>query len=160
MIKFSAARLEKEPIELSGEEGPEFLALEDDPVFSTGKKVRYALRVVRVSGGAVVTGTAATKVKAVCGRCLKPIEIPLAAEDIKIYRDLAECGDEVDISEDVRDELLLNLPQNPLCSPNCRGLCPHCGTDLNDGECDCQNTSGSPAWAALDRLKFEKEVKS
>jgi uncharacterized protein len=51
----------------------------------------------------------------------------------------------------VRDALLLELPLAPLCREDCRGLCAHCGADLNDGPCDCAPPR-DPRWDALDVL--------
>jgi uncharacterized protein len=47
----------------------------------------------------------------------------------------------------------LDLPLAPLCREQCQGLCPHCGTDLNDETCDCQGPA-DPRWATLDELRF------
>ena len=71
----------------------------------------------------------------------------------------------VDITEDIRAELLINLPANLLCSDDCAGLCPVCGADLNSTDCGCviedqefdsaDEDEPSP-WAALDNLKLDK----
>lgn len=45
-----------------------------------------------------------------------------------------------DLDEMIGHEIILNLPMKPLCTAECKGLCPVCGKDLNDGPCDCQNT--------------------
>ena len=94
-----------------------------------------------------------------CVRCLKEFEQPIVAA-IEVYADRYGSGrhsaDESDLERDdymkfhdgrrldVRDEaresLLLELPMAPRCRDHCRGLCPRCGADLNDGDCGCEKT--------------------
>ena len=65
-------------------------------------------------------------------------------------------GDEVDLSPLIREELLLALPTRPLCREECRGLCPRCGTNLNQGECRCPEPAGDPRLAVLRTLKIQR----
>lgn len=44
----------------------------------------------------------------------------------------------VDVTQNLREEVLLDLPIKPLCKPDCKGLCPVCGRDLNEKECGCK----------------------
>jgi len=55
------------------------------------------------------------------------------------------------------EQLQLNLPMKPLCRPDCRGLCPRCGADLNSGRCACAEPETDPRWAALASLKGRME---
>ena len=156
MIKFSLSRLKKEPIRLEGTESPEFLALSPDDAVQPAAPVSYQLLITDVSGGVLVQGSGKTRVSGICGRCLKPIEVDLAAENIELYVPVADsAGEELDISEDIREEILLNLPMNLLCREDCAGLCPECGADLNQTQCGCSRSSGgSLSWQALDDLKL------
>jgi len=61
-------------------------------------------------------------------------------------------GDELDLEPLARDAVLLDLPLAPLCSVDCRGLCPQCGANWNLVTCDCVPT-GDPRWSALDALR-------
>lgn len=63
-------------------------------------------------------------------------------------------GDEVDVTDVVRDHILLALPMKPLCSEDCEGLCPRCGKDLNEGPCGCGESDESvdPRLAVLKDL--------
>lgn len=63
-------------------------------------------------------------------------------------------GDELDLSESVREELLLALPYAPLCREDCKGLCPRCGADRNEGDCNCATGPADDRWAALRNLKL------
>ncbi len=65
----------------------------------------------------------------------------------------------IDISEDVRQYILLAIPIKILCSENCRGLCPSCGIDLNENQCKCKSDTPDPRWEALSRIiKNEKII--
>jgi len=57
----------------------------------------------------------------------------------------------IDLTEAVREELLLAVPQYVVCRDDCRGLCPRCGADLNAGPCGCAPET-DPRWAALTKL--------
>ncbi len=63
-------------------------------------------------------------------------------------------GDEIDLAPLVREQLLLALPTRPLCKDDCRGLCPHCGINLNRGECKCEASHPDPRFAVLRSLKI------
>ena len=65
-------------------------------------------------------------------------------------------GDEVDLGPLIREEILLALPTRPLCREDCRGLCPRCGTNLNQGECRCPEPAGDPRLAVLRSLKIQR----
>lgn len=166
MITFSAALLEKQDIPLEGSEPATLLEMEDDLVFIAEKPVTYKLTVHKVSDGALITGIASTTLSGACGRCLAPAEIELSTGDMQLFVEFESNVDVVDITEDIRAELLINLPANLLCSEDCAGLCPVCGCNLNETICACEvesegfeeNSSGdepSP-WDALDKLKFDK----
>ena len=58
-------------------------------------------------------------------------------------------SDVIDITEPLREGLLLAEPMQALCKPDCRGLCPVCGADLNDGDCGCDRSTVDPRLAAL-----------
>ncbi|RME68679.1 MAG: DUF177 domain-containing protein, partial [Nitrospirae bacterium] len=80
----------------------------------------------------------------------------LTEEAHEIHQDEAELGfyknDELDITSIVQEQILLNLPMKPLCMPECKGLCPRCGMNLNTGTCDCPRTEIDPRWSALKKL--------
>ncbi len=153
MIKFSVPRLEKEDIELAGTEPPEFLGLGSEDPLNCSAPVEYSLTVQGVSGGALVRGRCSSQVSGICGRCLVPVTREVAAEDIELFLEIENSVDELDISEDIREELALELPMNLLCKDDCKGLCPRCGADLNKKTCSCRKGS-SEAWNAFSDLKL------
>ena len=62
-------------------------------------------------------------------------------------------GEEVDLEPLFREQIVLAIPFAPLCDPECKGLCPSCGTDLNTQSCSCQIKIMDPRWSALEKLK-------
>ena len=90
---------------------------------------------------------AAAQANTRCSRCLEPVRIPVSAdvdavfdrrpdpEDPDLYSFEAST---LELTDAVRDALLLELPLRVLCAEDCRGLCPVCGINLNKGTCTCQ----------------------
>src|ERR1044071_5035682 len=103
-----------------------------------------------------LVGTVVTELELPCSRCLEPFRLPVAAPfDIRYLpaSDLSteaerEVDDEdletsyyendaIDLNLLMREQFYLALPMKPLCREDCQGLCPHCGTNLNAGKCEC-----------------------
>lgn len=100
-----------------------------------------------------------------CRRCLADVTVKLdaevralftedPAEDELAYAVSAEAA-ELDLSDMVREELILAVPPYVLCREDCRGLCPQCGNDLNEGPCSC-SPEPDPRWAKLEALKQQR----
>ncbi len=113
-----------------------------------------------VTDGVLASGDTRARWVGDCRRCLGPVGGELRIE----FRELFEAepregesfplrNDHLDLAPLAREVLLLDLPLAPLCAPDCRGLCPSCGADLNRGDCQCVTELGDPRWAALDVLR-------
>jgi uncharacterized protein len=63
-------------------------------------------------------------------------------------------GKVIDLDPIVREQILLDLPEYPLCDEQCKGLCPVCGANLNDRECGCDRHVPDPRWAGLKNVKL------
>lgn len=72
-----------------------------------------------------------------CSLCLEEFNNPFE-KDLTLHYDIKGL-DAVSIDSDVREEVLLDHPIRVLCRPECRGLCPVCGTNLNESSCDCRS---------------------
>lgn len=70
-----------------------------------------------------------------CSRCLEEFIMPLSKE-VKLNF-LIEHQEVVDLTDNLREEIILEYPLKPLCRPDCRGLCLRCGQNLNQGKCNC-----------------------
>ena len=62
-------------------------------------------------------------------------------------------ADKIEITNDVRDYALLAIPMKKLCREDCKGLCPRCGKDLNEGDCNCAEKEIDPRWEPLKKLR-------
>jgi uncharacterized protein len=126
------------------------------------------LQFTRVAGGILVEGRLHTEVETSCTRCLEtffePIHIDLEdtirlpGEEVTPEHPVRVAeGGWVNLDPLIRQYTWLELPINPVCSPNCEGLCPECGGNLNAGECVCEDTESiDPRWEALRPLLEEK----
>jgi len=63
---------------------------------------------------------------------------------------------EIDVSQEIRDLVILSLPPQIFCSPECKGLCPRCGANLNTETCRCTKEEMDPRWEALRGLRKGK----
>ncbi len=113
----------------------------------------------------VVCGTIKTSGMYTCSRCLKPVPVDRNATLSEVYGTEAELPDDVlpyngeyiDLTETIRETLILSEPMKVLCRPDCQGLCPQCGADLNDGSCSCPTDRIDPRLAVLgDILKSNR----
>ena len=82
-------------------------------------------------------------------------EIELQEEDLDVA---FRIGEEVDVLELVQEQVLLDLPMKRLCREDCKGLCPRCGGNLNQGACGCPEEGGHPAFQKLKLLKTDGEI--
>ena len=114
----------------------------------------------QVGDNIYVTADVDTTILVECRRCINPFEVDLTTTlsllfslgnessesdaDNERYYD----GEILDISEDVRRALVLEIPTWSLCSETCKGLCPECGTDLNTTECSCEMTDETSVHAS------------
>jgi uncharacterized protein len=109
-----------------------------------------------------------THFQSICDRCLEDVDITLETQTnlvIQLRDQVPEDSDdpdfkiispddtEIDVTGDIRDAILLAVPIKILCSDRCKGLCPHCGTNLNLEQCNCPTTPDNPQWEQLRKLK-------
>lgn len=84
-----------------------------------------------------------------CSRCLKSYKHPVEITLTQLYP--PETG-EINLEEEIRESLILNVPSKPLCGAGCRGLCPVCGGNLNDADCGCKTAETDPRWDGLKKF--------
>ena len=125
-----------------------------------GAEVEVDVMLEGVPGGVVARGEVVAPWEGDCRRCLAPVRGELRSRVLEVFERSPDpeqtyplMGDQLDLEPLARDAVLLELPQVPLCSEGCLGLCPICGADLNRGVCGCQAEVGDPRWAALDVLR-------
>lgn len=154
MIKIHLGLLAKQPVDLEGTEPAELLGVQPSSALTILSPLTYRLTARSVSNGALVEGEISYRIGGSCGRCLEEVEQTLRNAHLCLFYDnLPE--EELDITDDVREEALLLLPMNLLCSPDCRGLCPQCGANLNQETCFCTSEPDQDSpWSALDQLQL------
>src|SRR4029078_7025682 len=113
-----------------------------------------------IAGGIVVEGVVGSAWEGECRRCLGAAKGTIQAKVREGFESNAVEGetyklehDHIDIEPLVREAVMLELPIAPLCRENCKGLCPNCGTNWNEANCDCDREAKDPRWSALDVLK-------
>jgi uncharacterized protein len=133
-----------------------------------GTPVVIDARFESVMDGVLVTATVELPIAAECGRCLDPIDIELRVpvQELFSYAPDPEDdeaprldGDVLDLEPVVRDAVVLELPMNPLCDPDCEGLCATCGARMADVEPDHAHDEVDPRWSALALLKEQTQSK-
>ena len=118
--------------------------------------VQAKLKIQKVGAEVVVNGNITVDVQLQCSRCLKdfkrdlffpfevvfhPVEQLEGGEHREIKAEELNMGfyskDEIDLTDLVKEQIMLNLPMKPLCNNLCKGICPQCGADLSAGDCGC-----------------------
>ncbi|MGI8732227.1 MAG: YceD family protein [Pyrinomonadaceae bacterium] len=146
---------------------PDELTLDDERV-NLAAPPKIAGQIRRSGARLTVEGEIEAEIRLECDRCLKPMQMPIssvfkidyvtpavyhaepAAELLE--EDLALSvfdGEVIDVDEIVREQLLLTLPTQALCSDDCKGLCSSCGADRNLTQCNCGEVDIDPRWAGL-----------
>ncbi|GLZ79925.1 metal-binding protein [Actinorhabdospora filicis] len=140
--------------------GPGLIGVPDDA------ELLLELSLTSVTEGVLASGTVTAPVIGECGRCLRPIEDTLVVDVQELYAYPDSATDEtteedevmrlqddlIDLEPPVRDAVVLGLPSNPLCRPDCPGLCPDCGRAWDELPADHRHETLDPRWAELSKL--------
>lgn len=132
----------------------------DDPRLVAGHPVGVRLHLESLADGIVVGGHLTASWSGTCRRCLQPVSGVTHSEIGELYQQTVTdpdafplSGDLLDLEPMVRETVLLDVPADPLCTPDCAGLCPVCGADRNTAPCSCDEPTGDDRWAVLDELR-------
>ena len=107
---------------------------EDDMVCL--EPLSIAIDLERIGNAVVAEIAVTTKVGFSCTRCLEEIEKETTGE-YKFEYEVDERTEFIDLGEDIRQEMLINQPVKILCREDCKGICLHCGANLNEEDCSC-----------------------
>ena len=153
MICIETTQIGEDGFTVSGEEPGDLLDLAQDPVAQADGPIRYELTVEQAGQELVVRGLIEAPLRLRCSRCAHFFSTTARVSSFLHAYEWAEHPESVDVSADVREDILLEIPGFPLCAEGCKGLCAQCGQDLNEGTCDCAPPQGGPSpWSALDGL--------
>jgi len=166
MLSFDIRSLESHAAHVSGSLAP------DDPIWEEGD-VRPS-EPIRVEGRLSAAGPSRFyfsgrvhgKTEIPCRRCLKEVEVSVSEDAHFIFssegEDTADDPDvypfdplavTLDLKPAVRELWLLSVPGFALCREDCKGLCPNCGIDWNNGTCDCVPVTTESRWDALRAIR-------
>lgn len=123
-------------------------------------------KAVNMSGYIELSVSLTVRYNTACSRCLKELERELVLDlQYPIAESLENMDNDdyiipvnglIDLSEFVRENIILNLPIAHVCNEDCRGLCFKCGADLNLGDCGCVRVEKDPRWSVLEHF-FDEE---
>jgi uncharacterized protein len=124
-----------------------------------------------------IQGALSVQMEAECDRCLGRAQFPLDTGFDLFYRPMSSIAreEEVEIDEGeaqlsfyegggmeledvLREQILLVMPMQRVCSEDCKGICPTCGKNRNEAPCDCKSDSAGDRWSALAGLKDLKTL--
>jgi uncharacterized protein len=153
----------------SGDQARERVEIELRPLILAGQEYEprpnpapAELAVTRASSGTVLELELDVSLHGPCFRCLAGAELPLSLRLREYHAAKPESEDDrseyvdddrVDLSAWARDAVALALPDQILCRPDCAGLCPVCGKDLNAEPHEHEDDRADPRWAALEALR-------
>ena len=153
MIRIETTQIDEDGFSISGEEPGELLELENDPVARSAGPLRYALTVEPAGEELVVRGEIEAPLRLRCSRCAQFFSTTARVSSFLHAYDWTEHPESLDVSADVREDVLLEIPGFPLCDVGCKGLCAQCGRNWNEGPCGCVPPERGPSpWSALDAL--------
>jgi uncharacterized protein len=136
------------------------------PIIATG-----AAQLSEATLEIAVSGQFSTTMEVACDRCLEPAPFPIDASFGLSYRPAAGApeagesaiagselevgfyeGDGIELSDVLREEILLLLPMQRVCREDCKGICPVCGQNRNQADCHCHPQAADDRWAGLRNL--------
>ncbi len=162
---------------LPPEEFPQLNALGDDGFTRFTGPVQYRLNISRIADMIEVRGEVESVVELSCGRCLERYTMPFSTNfSLAFARQLPDCvdddgeeielsaeelgltlleGDELSLSDQLQEQVLMALPIKPLCHQDCKGICAQCGASLNSEKCSCQEPAFDTRFASLKNFKVK-----
>jgi len=147
-----------------------FQESEISPGCTFAEDVIVSLKVTAGGGEYLCEFQASTTGKFTCDRCLEEYKRDIVVSTAVLFtfghgndnfesesvHILNSSSTEIDISRDVIDVLLIEVPAKKLCKEDCKGLCPHCGANLNKEKCSCPTEVIDPRWEGLKNINFSE----
>lgn len=150
-----------------------------DPGVEAIAPVTGRVKLTRTNRGVLADVDMVTQLHLACSRCLEDVSVPLATRFTEEFYPTVDLrtglavktpeggtgfmldeAHELDLTEPIRQQVLLELPMKPLCRADCAGLCPTCGHNLNDGPCGCTREPADPRLGTLAEWLRSNQVNS
>lgn len=170
-MKILVSEIPEEGYTLSKESPITDFDLEENDA-SLQEPVSINIKIRKSSEDIFISGKVKTLLELECSRCLEnflfnvneKFEAYFISEDLRPHEEEMELrkedmdvsyyeGDIIDLTNVIREQILLSLPMTPICKASCRGLCSDCGQNLNHGRCACTSSSLDRRWSALSKIK-------
>ena len=169
-MQINVAQLLKEPIGSRHN-----YHIDENSCASNIKSIKGDVTLTRTKSGIMVKCEMTALVTGICSRCLKPIDYEVSYrfdEESLPSVTMSEGssspgqfdnltideGQTLDLNEAIQQYTLLTMPAKPLCHPDCAGICPSCGQDLNKYPCQCPSRTHDQRWSKL--ISLGKESKT
>jgi len=166
MLSFSLAHLPEGHSKRDVQIMPGDVDLHEQDGFEKAIYIHYNIN--KVSDEVFVKANIKTQSDLICDRCIEQFLLDIDetinlvfTTDTQLSREenediylITEAESNINITESVRQTLLVTLPVKKLCKESCHGLCQYCGTNLNENSCNCEDERIDPRWEALKKIKF------
>jgi len=137
-VKIDANKIPPEGLALEEDIDALALELETDIIKFQGP-IKIKADISKVTNAVSVSLVLCACLRTQCSRCLSDLTLDLK-KDLKLNYPVNKLNPIIELDEDIREDIILDYPIKPLCKDNCRGLCPKCGKNLNEGGCSCAVT--------------------
>ena len=155
-LLIDVSRLDKDGEDFEGVLDDAVLELDGD-LLRPFAGIRYSLFAQLLGRELLVRGTLEQDFDAVCSRCGGDFDFTATVPDFTVSIETDEHTEYADLTDEVRQSIILALPTYPVCRPECLGVCPSCGKNLNEGSCGCKREETDDRWGALERLRIDGE---
>jgi uncharacterized protein len=142
---------------LSGAIDPAEIDVECEGVKAKGD-LAYDLDVEVIGGEFLARGRLSIPLEFTCSRCLKPYGIQIGVDRFTFSQPVKGL-ETIDLTGNLREDIIVALPIKPLCAQTCKGMCARCGKDLNLERCSCAPRRDDARWSALEGLELPPENK-
>ncbi len=152
----------------------EDIRVDETGVSETLDHIEGDFALVRTNRGILVKGTVSARIKGICSRCLEPttstVKLDIAEEALQKKSRSGEfssfnrseyiinSNQVLDLNEIIAQYAHMARPMKFLCKPDCAGICPTCGYNLNQGSCTCASQTHDSRWAKLINMRKEDSI--
>ncbi len=137
-MKIDINKIPLEGLTLEEKVNPSGLDLETD-IVKLLEPIKIRAEVSKITNAVTVNLSLSGSMHLNCSRCLREFNVALK-KILRLNYQVNKSEPIIDLDQDIKEEIILDYPIKPLCNPDCKGLCPKCGKNLNEGGCSCAIT--------------------
>ncbi len=152
-MQINLTELGEEYKHYKGEDDAEVFDLEEDNSLRPDGPLSYDVAAELVSDQLIVRGRIWAPMHFLCCRCAVWNDCVVEVNDFLVAIEVGEEDELADLTPEMREAIILALPDYPLCGESCKGLCSQCGADWNKKVCDCQSPVDN-RWEGLGGLEL------